>query len=124
LAGRKTLEIRRELPEDVHGAVAALVRYHEEDVLAGTVSRDQVRVAFLLGLPALKLFIIAISAGSVFWGACTYIGNGPNFMVKSIADAAGAQTPGFMRYIFCYTLPILLPLYVMIWAIFFMRGGH
>ncbi len=60
----------------------------------------------------------AISLGSVFFGACTYIGNGPNFMVKAIANSAGAETPGFFAYIFKYTLPILLPIYVLVWYLF------
>ena len=55
-------------------------------------------------------FIIAVSLGSVFFGAMTYIGNGPNFMVKSIADGMGVATPGFFGYIFKYSLPILLPI--------------
>jgi Na+/H+ antiporter NhaD/arsenite permease-like protein len=108
--------------EETAGAVQAMVKYHEADVRAGAFTRDQLQVAFLLGLPRLNLFLVAISAGSVFWGACTYIGNGPNFMVKSIADAAGAPTPGFLAYVYRYALPILVPLYVAVWAVFF-RGG-
>ena len=53
--------------------------------------------------------LIAISLGAVFFGAMTYIGNGPNFMVKSIVSASGATTPGFFGYILRYALPILLP---------------
>jgi Na+/H+ antiporter NhaD/arsenite permease-like protein len=63
-------------------------------------------------------YLVAVSLGSVFFGACTYIGNGPNFMVKSIADASGAQTPSFFGYIFKYTLPILVPIYTLVWLIF------
>jgi Na+/H+ antiporter NhaD/arsenite permease-like protein len=63
-------------------------------------------------------YLLAISLGSVFFGACTYIGNGPNFMVKAIADASGAQTPGFFGYILKYTLFILLPIYVAVWLVF------
>lgn len=40
----------------------------------------------------------------------TYIGNGPNFMVKSIAHSAGVHTPSFVSYILKYSLPILLPI--------------
>jgi Na+/H+ antiporter NhaD/arsenite permease-like protein len=100
-------------------AVVAMVRYHPDDVRRGTTTREQVEVAFLIGLPAFNLFVVAISAGSVFWGACTYIGNGPNFMVKSIADATGVSTPGFLEYVWRYALPILIPLYVIVWAVFF-----
>lgn len=53
--------------------------------------------------------LIAISLGAVFFGAMTYIGNGPNFMVKSIVSESGAMTPGFFGYILRYALPILLP---------------
>ncbi len=56
------------------------------------------------------LFIIGVSLGSVFFGAMTYIGNGPNFMVKSIAHDAGVHCPTFFGYIFKYSLPILLPI--------------
>ena len=41
----------------------------------------------------------AISVASVFFGALTYIGNGPNFMVKSISERAGVEMPGFFTYI-------------------------
>jgi Na+/H+ antiporter NhaD/arsenite permease-like protein len=53
--------------------------------------------------------LIAISLGAVFFGAMTYIGNGPNFMVKSIVNEAGVKCPDFFGYIFRYSLPILLP---------------
>ena len=55
-------------------------------------------------------FIIAISLGAVFFGAMTYIGNGPNFMVKSIAESSKVRTPSFFGYVFKYSLPILLPI--------------
>jgi len=51
-----------------------------------------------------------ISMTTIGAGAMTYIGNGPNFMVKSIADSAGVKTPSFFGYIFKYSLPILLPI--------------
>jgi len=53
--------------------------------------------------------LMAISLGAVFFGAMTYIGNGPNFMVKSIVTEAGVKCPGFFGYILRYALPILLP---------------
>jgi Na+/H+ antiporter NhaD/arsenite permease-like protein len=59
-----------------------------------------------------RRFIIAISLGSVFFGAMTYIGNGPNFMVKSIAENAGVKVPTFFGYVFKYSLPFLLPILV------------
>ena len=56
------------------------------------------------------LFVIGVSLGSVFFGAMTYIGNGPNFMVKAIAHDAGVHCPTFVGYILKYSLPILLPI--------------
>ena len=56
------------------------------------------------------LFVVGVSLGSVFFGAMTYIGNGPNFMVKSIAHDAGVHCPTFFGYIFKYSLPVLLPI--------------
>jgi Na+/H+ antiporter NhaD/arsenite permease-like protein len=64
-------------------------------------------------------YIQAISAGSVLFGAMTYIGNGPNFMVKSIAEHAGVKTPSFIEYMVKYSLPILVPVFALIWWIFF-----
>ena len=60
----------------------------------------------------------AISCGAVFMGANTYIGNGPNFMVKAIADEAGFRTPSFFGYML-YSGLILLPVFVGVTAIFF-----
>jgi Na+/H+ antiporter NhaD/arsenite permease-like protein len=57
-------------------------------------------------------FVTGLSLGSVFFGAMTYIGNGPNFMVKAIAHDAGVHCPTFHRYITHYSLPILLPILI------------
>ena len=65
------------------------------------------------------IYIRAISVGSVFFGAVTYIGNGPNFLVKSIAEQFKAKTPSFFGYFFSYSLPILIPLFAVIWLLFF-----
>jgi Na+/H+ antiporter NhaD/arsenite permease-like protein len=62
--------------------------------------------------------LIAISLGSVFMGANTYIGNGPNFMVKSIAEQSGVKMPSFFGYMIKYSLPILVPLFVLVTIIF------
>jgi Na+/H+ antiporter NhaD/arsenite permease-like protein len=66
-----------------------------------------------------KDFIVAISVSSVFFGAMTYIGNGPNLMVKSIAENKGVEVPGFLNYIFRYSIPILLPFFFILWLLFF-----
>ncbi len=68
------------------------------------------------GVPALLAraetgrLVVAISLGSVFFGAMTYLGNGPNFMVKSIAEHAGVRMPTFFGYLARYSLPLLLPI--------------
>ncbi|MDQ3394916.1 MAG: sodium:proton antiporter [Bacteroidota bacterium] len=61
----------------------------------------------------------AISIAAVFFGALTYIGNGPNFMVKSISEQIGIKMPSFFGYMIRYSIPILLPLLVIIWLVFF-----
>lgn len=63
--------------------------------------------------------LLAISAGAVFMGANTYIGNAPNFMVKSITEAGGIKMPTFFGYFFRYALPILFPLYL-VWSVIFL----
>jgi Na+/H+ antiporter NhaD/arsenite permease-like protein len=64
-------------------------------------------------------YVQAISIAAVFFGACTYIGNGPNFMVKSIAEHAKVECPSFFGYIVKFAFPILIPLYAIIWFLFF-----
>jgi Na+/H+ antiporter NhaD/arsenite permease-like protein len=64
-------------------------------------------------------YLVAISAGAVFMGANTYIGNAPNFMVKSIAEEAGVKMPSFFGYMFKYSLPILLVLFMVMTFIFY-----
>jgi len=66
----------------------------------------------------LDLQLVAMSLGSVFFGAMTYIGNGPNFMVKSIADHAGVKTPSFFGYVARFALPVLLPVLILVWGLF------
>jgi len=61
----------------------------------------------------------AISIGAVFFGAFSYIGNGPNFMVKSIAEQIGIDMPSFFGYILKYSIPILVPVLIITWLIFF-----
>ena len=56
--------------------------------------------------------LVAISLGAVFLGAMTYIGNGPNFMVKAIAESAGIRMPSFFGYL-KYSVCVLLPIFVL-----------
>ena len=67
------------------------------------------------------LSLLAISVGAVFFGAATYIGNGPNFMVKAVANQQKIRLPTFSGFVLKFTLPFLLPMLLAIWLIFF-RG--
>ncbi len=62
-------------------------------------------------------YLIAISLGAVFMGANTYIGNGPNFMVKSICDESGFQTPTFFGYM-AWSFGILGPIWLLVAFLF------
>jgi len=65
------------------------------------------------------IYLKAISAGAVFFGACSYIGNAPNFMVRSIASEAGIEMPSFFGYILKYSLVFLIPIFIIVSFIFF-----
>ncbi|MEJ2195131.1 MAG: sodium:proton antiporter [Ignavibacteriaceae bacterium] len=65
------------------------------------------------------IYLRAISVAAVFFGAMTYIGNGPNFMVKSICERAGIKMPSFFTYMIKYSIPILIPIFLVVWLIFF-----
>ena len=67
---------------------------------------------------ATDAFLKAISMGAVFFGALTYIGNGPNFMVKSIAEQEGIKMPSFFGYVIKFSLIVLLPVYILVQLIF------
>lgn len=69
------------------------------------------------GIP--EKILSAIALGSVFFGAMTYIGNGPNFMVKAVAENEGVRMPSFFGYIFKFSLVVLLPTYILMALIFF-----
>jgi len=69
--------------------------------------------------PEFIMYLKAISAGAVFMGANTYIGNAPNFMVKSIAEEAGINMPSFFGYMIKYSIPILIPVFIIVTLIFF-----
>ena len=66
-----------------------------------------------------KEFLVALSAGAVFMGANTYIGNAPNFMVKAIAEEAGVAMPSFFGYLLRWAIPILIPVFLLISLMFF-----
>jgi Na+/H+ antiporter NhaD/arsenite permease-like protein len=84
------------------------------EAAAGMSSNGLGQVVDLLGgRVILEGYLVPISLGAVFMGANTYIGNGPNFMVKSIAEQSGIKMPSFFGYIL-YSLAILTPLFVII----------
>ena len=65
-----------------------------------------------------QLVLAAISCGAVFMGANTYIGNGPNFMVKAIAEEDGVAMPSFFGYML-YSVGLLIPIFVVVTFAFF-----
>lgn len=69
--------------------------------------------------PESWFYLQAISIAAVFFGAMTYIGNAPNFMVKAIAEENKVSMPSFMGYVTRYSLPILIPIYFVIYALFY-----
>jgi len=75
------------------------------------------------GFPDSSLMLRAISVAAVFFGAMTYIGNGPNFMVKSISEQLGIKMPSFFGYIIRFSIPILIPLFLLVWLVFFYFGA-
>jgi Na+/H+ antiporter NhaD/arsenite permease-like protein len=107
--------------EPVRHTYEALQKYHSNHLAAGKVGVEEIEVAFLLGNTAFNNYILGISVGAVFFGANTYIGNGPNFMVKSIAEQQKVHAPTFLGYLFKYSLPFMLPMLVAVWWVFFRR---
>ena len=82
-----------------------------------------IRDAFAAGTistayPEFESLIKGVSLGAVFMGANTYIGNAPNFMVKSIAEEAGINMPSFFGYMFKYSIVVLIPLFILVAWIF------
>jgi len=84
---------------------------------------------FHAGMPELKavaalihdeeIYLKAIATGAVFMGANTYIGNAPNFMVKSIAEESGVSMPSFFGYMIRYSVIFLVPVFILVTLIFF-----
>jgi Na+/H+ antiporter NhaD/arsenite permease-like protein len=85
---------------------------------SGLVGSRVENLGSLLSTPLGERLLIAVSCGSVFMGANTYIGNGPNFMVKSIAERAGIEMPSFGRYML-YSGAILIPIFIVTTLVFF-----
>jgi Na+/H+ antiporter NhaD/arsenite permease-like protein len=85
---------------------------------SGSFGGSVQNLAILLQSVAGEKMLYAISCGAVFMGANTYIGNGPNLMVRSIAEHAGIKMPSFGGYM-VYSITILLPLFLVVSIIFF-----
>ena len=105
------------LAPDVVRTYKALMMYHYDLVAAGNVPVDHIQALYIIGNH--DIYLKAISIASVFFGACTYIGNGPNFMVKSIAEQRGVHCPSFFGYVLKYTIPVLIPIFFLVWFVFF-----
>jgi Na+/H+ antiporter NhaD/arsenite permease-like protein len=115
--GVDMVHIAGQQPAEIKATILTLMRYHFRDVVSGTVPAEYVGTAYLMANHS--LYVQAISLAAVFFGACTYIGNGPNFMVKSIAEQSGVRCPTFFGYVMNFSLPILIPLFALIWLLFF-----
>ena len=87
--------------------------------LTSTGGSGEAQVAQLLNSAHQNKYIVAISIGAVFFGANTYIDNGPNFMVKSIAEQQKVHTPTFLGFVFKFTMPCMLPMLAVVWWLFF-----
>ncbi len=85
---------------------------------SGLLGTDATDLGSLLAHADGPGILAAVSAGAVLMGANTYIGNGPNFMVKAIAELAGVRMPGFFRYML-WSGVVLLPLFGAVTWIFF-----
>jgi Na+/H+ antiporter NhaD/arsenite permease-like protein len=86
---------------------------------AASMTRDDAPGVLRLvdGTTIMPAMLTAISLGAVFMGANSYIGNGPNFMVKSIAEQSGVKMPSFFGYM-AYSVGILIPLFLVVTLIF------
>jgi Na+/H+ antiporter NhaD/arsenite permease-like protein len=86
--------------------------------LEGVSTEGRYLADFLATGSAAHELLAAISCGAVFMGANTYIGNGPNFMVKAIAEHGGVRMPSFFGYM-AYSIGILIPIFIAVTLIFF-----
>jgi Na+/H+ antiporter NhaD/arsenite permease-like protein len=85
----------------------------------GQALGHQVEMARILAHGRLSHSLAALSVAAVFFGGCTYLGNAPNLMVKAIVERRRLPLPGFLGYIFKWTMPVMSPLLVLVWLVFF-----
>jgi Na+/H+ antiporter NhaD/arsenite permease-like protein len=105
--------------EPIRHAFVTMQATHPELLTGKIADPDRLKVAYMLANAGPARCLAAISVSAVFFGAMTYIGNGPNFMVKSIAHHNKVHAPGFIGYLVKFALPYLLPPLALIWFIFF-----
>lgn len=94
----------------------AVTFYSLAEGLVKTDPKLFANLPLVAGVP--EHILAAIATGSVMFGAMTYIGNGPNFMVKSIAEEQKVPMPHFFAYMYKFSLIVLLPLYILIQLVF------
>jgi Na+/H+ antiporter NhaD/arsenite permease-like protein len=113
------------------GVTSAVQFYYATGTLSGVLDNTPTAVTFyslalglgqqdpvmIAGIP--EKLLKAICIGAVFFGAMTYIGNAPNFMVKAVAEEQGLEMPSFVGYVAKFSLVVLLPLFVLVQLIFF-----
>ncbi len=97
-------ETARAMPAEAGAALVSLGKDGEDGVIADA-------------------FLVAISLGAVFMGAMTYIGNGPNFMVKSIAEQSNVKMPSFFGFVFKYSIPVLVPIFLLVTLLFLLEDS-
>jgi len=98
------------------GSLSAFLDNAPTYLAFATMAAGEARIGELT--TSAPLLLQAISCGAVFMGALTYIGNGPNFMVKAIADQAGYLTPSFFGYML-YSCLVLIPCFLLLTCLFF-----
>ena len=104
--------------------------FYATGALSGILDNTPTAITFYslahgLGIQSIEMvagipynLIKAISLGAVFFGGFTYIGNAPNFMIKSIAEDNKIKMPDFLSYIWKFSLIILLPIFILVQLIF------
>jgi Na+/H+ antiporter NhaD/arsenite permease-like protein len=104
--------------------------YYATGILSGFLDNTPTAVTFynvvkglsltdgtlIAGIP--EIFMQAICLASVMFGSLTYIGNGPNFMVKAIAESQGIKMPSFFGYMIRFSIPVLVPIFILLQLIF------
>ncbi len=104
--------------------------YYATGILSGFLDNTPTAVTFynvvkgmalsapemVAGIP--QAFMVSICVASVMFGSLTYIGNGPNFMVKAIAESQDIKMPSFFGYMIRFSIPVLVPIFILLQLIF------